>query len=107
MKENQPPVPPTPEKTEPAFTPLGTLPSAPLRPRDGDIIHTSPELTVGEGDDRSAELSEVVAGTSLSQDAWRRLRKNKLAIFGMIVLGTITLASLIGPYLIKQITGLT
>lgn len=107
MKENQPPVPPPQDKTEPALTPLGTLPSAPVRSRDGDIIHTSPELAVGEGDVRSAELGEFVAGTSLSRDAWRRLLRNRLAIFGMIVFGIVTLASLIGPYLIKQISGLT
>ena len=37
-------------KTEPALTPLGTSPESPIRSREGDIIHTSPELAVGEGD---------------------------------------------------------
>lgn len=106
--EPQPPgKPPEPGKTEPALTPLGTTPAPPIRSRDGDIIHTSPELAVGEGDVRSAEQGEVVAGTSLKRDAWRRLIKNKLAVFGMIVVLIVTLASLAGPYLIKKITGLT
>lgn len=96
-----------PEKTEPALTPLGTLPSPPIRARAGDVIHTAPELAVGEGDVRSAERGEFIAGTSLWRDAWRRLLKNRLAVFGMIVVAIITLASLFGPFIIKQITGLT
>ena len=46
-------------------------------------------------------------GTSLWRDAWRRLLKNKLAVFGMIVVVVITLASLIGPSIIKATTGYT
>ena len=38
-------------------------------------------------------------GNSLWQDAWLRLRKNKLAVFGMWALGLITLACLFGPLL--------
>lgn len=69
---------------------------------------TSPqELAVSDKDVRAAERGEFVVGTSLSRDAWRRLLKNKLAVFGMIVVGIITLASLLGPFLIKEITGLT
>lgn len=106
--EPLPPGPPAdPEKTEPAFTPLGTTPAPPIRSREGDNIHTSPELAVGEGDVRSAEQGEFIVGTSLWRDAWRRLLKNKLAVFGLIVVAIITLASLLGPYLIKQLTGIT
>ncbi len=96
-----------PEKAEPAFTPLGMPPASPIRSRDGDVIHTGPEFAVGEGDVRSAERSEVIIGTSLWRDAWRRLLKNKLAVFGMIVVAIITLASLAGPYIIKRTTGNT
>jgi len=95
-------------KTEPALTPLGTSPESPIRSREGDIIHTSPELAVGEGDVRSAESgAEIIAGTSLWKDAWRRLLKNKLAVFGMVVTIIIILASLIGPVIIKKTTGYT
>ena len=92
---------------EPALTPLGTPPEPPVRSREGDIIHTSPELAVGEADVRSAEASarEPLAGTSLWKDAWRRLLKNKLAVFGMIVVGVILLASIIGPFIIERVTG--
>lgn len=95
-------------RTEPALTPLGTPPEPPIRSREGDIIHTSPELAVGEGDVRSAESgAEIVAGTSLWKDAWRRLLKNKLAVFGMVVTILILLASLIGPPIIEKATGYT
>src|SRR5437016_9068010 len=92
------------EPVEPALTPLGTPPSAPIRSREGDIIHTAPEFAVGEADVRSAERPEFVSGTSLSRDAWRRLLKNKLAVFGMIVVGIITVASIIGPFVIQKTT---
>ncbi len=93
--------------TEPALTPLGTPPAPPVRSREGDIIHTSPELAVGEADVRSAEagVREPLAGTSLWKDAWRRLLKNKLAVFGMIVVGVILVASIIGPFIIERVTG--
>lgn len=107
MNEDQPAVPPESGKTEPAFTPLGTKPSPPIRAREGDVIHTAPELAVGEADVRSAELDEFVAGTSLWKDAWRRLLKNKLAVFGLVVVAIVTLASLVGPYMIKALTGFT
>jgi oligopeptide transport system permease protein len=38
-------------------------------------------------------------GTSLWQDAWRRLRRNKLAVVGAIILGVISLACLLAPWL--------
>ncbi len=107
MNDERPPSPHDPEQPEPAFTPLGTPPEPPIRPREGDIIHTGPELAVGEADIRSAERAEFVTGTSLTRDAWRRLLKNRLAVFGMIMVGIITLASVTGPFLIYQLTGLT
>ena len=90
---------------EPALTPLGTPPEPPVRTREGDIIHTSPELAVGEADVRSADAGAVVAGTSLWKDAWRRLLKNKLAVFGLVVVGFMILATLIGPLIIRKATG--
>ncbi len=93
------------EPDEPALTPLGTPAAPPIRPRSGDIIHTAPELAVGEADVRSAELGEHVKGTSLGRDAWRRLLRNKLAVFGLVVVSIITIAAIIGPYVIQLITG--
>ncbi|OLE97385.1 MAG: hypothetical protein AUG75_09000, partial [Cyanobacteria bacterium 13_1_20CM_4_61_6] len=93
-------------ETEPALTPLGTPPAPPIRARLGDTIHTSPELAVGEADVRSAEHgAEILTGTSLWKDAWRRLLKNKLAVFGLVVTSIILVASLVGPPIIKKATG--
>jgi oligopeptide transport system permease protein len=49
----------------------------------------------------------VLAGTSLWQNAWRRLLRNKLAVFGMIVVVFMIVASLIGPAIIYSTTGFT
>ncbi|HKR58488.1 MAG TPA: ABC transporter permease [Pyrinomonadaceae bacterium] len=92
---------------EPALTPLGTVPEPPVRPRSGNTIHTAPELAVGEGDVRSAELGELVRGTSLWRDAWQRLLKNKLAVVGIVFVLFIAVSSAGGPFLIKQLTGAT
>jgi oligopeptide transport system permease protein len=91
---------------EPALTPQGTPPRAPLSARDGDEIHAFPETAVGEGDVRTAGAgAEAVSGTSLWKDAWRRLLRNKLAVFGMVVVVLIIVAVLAGPYVIKAATG--
>jgi oligopeptide transport system permease protein len=95
------------DSAEPALTPLGTPPDEPVHSRQGDIIHTAPELAVAEGDVRSAEAHEIVRGSSLARDAWRRLLKNKLAVFGIVVVLLLTVASLIGPPIIKGATGFT
>jgi len=50
---------------------------------------------------------EFVRGTSLWRDAWRRLLKNKLAVFGLIVVILVTLASIAGPTIIKRTFGFT
>ncbi len=46
-------------------------------------------------------------GNSLWNDAWKRLLKNKLAIFGLIVMGIMVVAVTIGPAIIKWTTGYT
>ena len=50
---------------------------------------------------------EFVAGASLWKDARRRLLKNKLAVLGMVVVATVTLAALVGPKVIEKTTGYT
>lgn len=72
-----------------------------------ELIHTPPEMAVAEADVRPEEASEFVRGTSLWRDAWRRLLKNKLAVFGLVVVIIVSIASLIGPTLIKQTFGFT
>jgi len=53
------------------------------------------------------EQQEVVKGASLWKDAWKRLLKNKLAVFGLVVVALMTVAVIIGPAIIKWTTGYT
>src|SRR5215207_295840 len=71
-----------------------------------DLIHIGPEIAVAEAD-VPEETGAYVRGTSLWRDAWRRLLKNKLAVFGLLVVVIVTLASITGPTLIQRIFGFT
>jgi oligopeptide transport system permease protein len=51
--------------------------------------------------------NEIVKGTSLWKDAGRRLLKNKLAVFGIIVLAIMALSVIFGPSVIYLATGFT
>jgi oligopeptide transport system permease protein len=53
------------------------------------------------------EQQEVLKGASLWRDAWKRLLKNKLAVFGLIVICIMAIAVIIGPAIIKWTTGYT
>jgi len=72
--------------------------------KDSDQIHTPPEMAIAEADVRT---EEVVRGSSLWRDAWRRLLKNKLAVFGLVVVVIVTIASVLGPTIIKSVFGFT
>ncbi len=54
-----------------------------------------------------AEHTEIIKGTSLWKDAWKRLLKNKLAVFGLIVMVVMVIAVSIGPSIIRWTTGFT
>lgn len=71
------------------------------------MIHIGPEMAVAEADFSSVDEGAVIRGTSLWRDAWRRLLRNKLAVFGLVVVVLITLASIVGPTLIKKTFGFT
>jgi oligopeptide transport system permease protein len=71
---------------------------------DPPVIQLGSEFAIAE-DVHAVVTGELVAGTSLWRDARRRLLKNKIAVFGMIVVILISLASLIGPSVIKYATG--
>ena len=53
------------------------------------------------------ESVETIKGASLWRDAWKRLLRNKLAVFGMCVLAFMVVAVIIGPPIIKWTTGYT
>jgi oligopeptide transport system permease protein len=48
-----------------------------------------------------------VTGTSLWKDAWRRLRRNRLAMFGLAVVAAMVVACLAGPPIVARATGYT
>ena len=52
-------------------------------------------------------MEEPVVGTSLWKDAWKRLKRNKLAVLGMVVVSFVILASALGPPVIRSVTGYT
>ena len=54
-----------------------------------------------------AENTDTIKGTSLWKDAWKRLLKNKLAVFGLIVMTVMVVAVIIGPSVIYWTTGFT
>ena len=54
-----------------------------------------------------AENTDTIKGTSLWKDAWKRLLKNKLAVFGLIVMVIMIVAVTIGPAIIRWTTGFT
>ncbi len=62
-------------------------------------IHLSPELF--EPAENNFNEAETIRRPSLTywQDAWRRLKKNKLAMAGLIVIAILVLLAIIGPYL--------
>jgi len=72
-----------------------------------DLLHLPPEVAITEADVMPEETGAFVQGTSLWRDAWRRLLKNKLAVFGLVVVVIITLASIVGPTLIQRVFGFT
>ncbi len=72
-----------------------------------DMVHTPPEFAVSEEELHLIEEREVVVGTSLWRDAWRRLLKNRLAVFGLVCISVIIAAVIVGPPIIKATTGYT
>jgi len=111
MNDEDPKLPTGPDKSETPDQSLGApLSPSVAEPFDDAVIHTPPEVAVAEGDVRSmaeGDADEIIRGTSPWKDARRRLMKNKLAVFGLVVVAIITMASLLGPYVLKYITGMT
>jgi oligopeptide transport system permease protein len=95
------------EHDEPALTPLGVPSDSHVDQHDPDVIAVGPEMAVAEGDVRLVEDEPFIRSSSLWRDAWRRLLKNKLAVFGMVVVIVVAVSSLIGPTVIKKTFGFT
>lgn len=56
------------------------------------------------GSQLDASLSDVVATRSLAGDAWRRFRRNKLAMTGLIIVVLLILLGLVGPFFVQNPT---
>ena len=55
---------------------------------------------MGESENKTPEpLHTAEHGTSLWKDAWRRLRRNHLAVFGMVMLAIMVILVIAGPWL--------
>lgn len=57
------------------------------------------DTTIKNGDTVLNEFDQPVKGVSLMQDAWRRLKKNKMAMFGLVTIIFYTVISLSAPLL--------
>ncbi|HVQ39579.1 MAG TPA: ABC transporter permease [Pyrinomonadaceae bacterium] len=100
MNDDKPTVPGDHDRPEPGVTPD---PASVYQA--GDVVHTPAEFAVADADVLAPERGDVIEGTSLWRDAWRRLRRNKLAVFGLMVVAIVTVASLAGPFIIQKLTG--
>jgi oligopeptide transport system permease protein len=100
MNDDRPIIPGDHNKPEP-----GVIPDPATSYREGNVIHTPAEFAIADADVLARERGDIIAGTSLWRDAWRRLLRNKLAVFGLIVVALITVASLAGPFVIQKLTG--
>ncbi len=54
----------------------------------------------GEALNAAAEVAKEVDGRSLWQDAWRRLLANRAALVSLVILITLGVVSIVGPYLL-------
>ena len=53
------------------------------------------------------EQAELVEGVSLWQDAWKRLRRNRLAVAGGVIVLVVFVLALAGPWLVYKYNGFT
>ena len=47
------------------------------------------------------EFNQVVVGNSLTKEAWKRLKKNKMAVFGMVVVIIYAIISYLFPNFLR------
>jgi len=47
-------------------------------------------------------LLEAGSGRSLAQDAWRRFRRNKLAMFGLVLVLFLVIVAIVGPFVVQD-----
>ena len=58
-------------------------------------------------DGLDASLTDVGPSRSLFEDAWRRFRRNKLAMFGLFLVAFLVLVAIVGPFVVQSPTKLS
>ncbi|HEV8322016.1 MAG TPA: ABC transporter permease [Myxococcota bacterium] len=81
----------------PASAPASTPAAAPAR---------APAAPPAAAEPLVAE-KELVQGTSLWRDAWKRLRRNRMAVAASVLVAVVVVFSLCGPWLVYWIAGWT
>jgi ABC-type dipeptide/oligopeptide/nickel transport system permease subunit len=71
-----------------------------LSPAEAAELELGPE--VGAGVDLDASLSDVGPSRSLSADAWRRFKRNRLAMLGLVICIFLIVVAIIGPFLVQD-----
>ena len=52
--------------------------------------------------DLDASLADIGPSRSLTVDAWRRFRRNRLAMFGLLIVVLLIAVAIVGPFLVKD-----
>src|SRR4051812_15646214 len=68
-----------------------------------DLLH-APGFGPGSNPvpDVDSSLAEVGPSRSLAGDAWKRFRRNRLAMFGLVLVLVLAIVSLVGPLLVQD-----
>jgi len=79
-----------------------SLPDAAVSSGEADVLGLTPEEQAA----LDTSLGDVGPSRSLGRDAWRRFRRNKLAMAGLAIVVLLVLIGLIGPFLVQDPTRL-
>jgi len=86
--------------------PANTLPSeeAPQQFLDGYLAGpgTLGKPIIEPPGSADASLTDVIEARSFRTDAWRRFKKNKLAMFGLVLVIVLLVIAIIGPFLVQD-----
>lgn len=83
----------------------GTDDEQDIRPGGGLSDYSALEVPVSAEESAvvaDLTLAEVGPSRSLAQDAWRRFKRNRLAIAGLVMIGVLAVVAIIGPFLVDD-----
>ncbi|MCU1355416.1 MAG: ABC-type dipeptide/oligopeptide/nickel transport system, permease component [Acidimicrobiales bacterium] len=78
---------------------LGAAPDAVLRRAEATELGIDPAASALD-----ASLADVLVTRSLASDAWRRFRRNRLAMTGLFIVIALLLLGLVGPFFVQNPT---